>query len=101
MHYILFYELAPDYLERRTAFRNEHLQHAWQAVSRGELILGGALSDPNDRGLIVFQCDSPEIPKQFAEADPYVRHGVVTRYEVRQWTTVVGENAFSPVRPAS
>lgn len=99
MHYILFYDLAPDYLERRNAYRKEHLQHAWEAVSRGELVLGGPLSDPTDRGVIVFLCDSPELPKQFAEADPYVKHGVVTGYEVRPWTTVVGKDAFSPVRP--
>lgn len=101
MHYLMFYDFAPDYLERRTRFRKEHLELAWQAVARGELLLGGPLGDPIDRGVLLFQCDSPDIPAQFAEADPYVMHGVVTRYEVRPWTTVVGEEAVSPVRPGS
>lgn len=101
MHYLMFYDFAPDYLERRTAYRKEHLELAWQAVARGELVLGGPLADPVDRGVLFFQCDSPDIPAQFAEADPYVKHGVVTRYEVRPWTTVVGEGAFSPVKPGA
>jgi uncharacterized protein YciI len=99
MHYLMFYDYAADYLERRGEFRAEHLKHAWQAQERGELILGGALADPPDRGVLLFQCDSAEIPAQFAEADPYVRHGLVTHYLIRPWTTVVGEHAFSPIRP--
>jgi hypothetical protein len=39
MHYVLFYELALDYLERRAALRDEHLALAWQAQGRGELLL--------------------------------------------------------------
>lgn len=99
MHYLMFYDFVPDYLERRTPFRTEHLGLAWQAQARGELILGGPLADPADRGVLLFECDSPDIPVRFAEADPYVKHGVVKRYEVRPWTTVVGDDAFSPVRP--
>lgn len=99
MHYLMFYDFVPDYLERRTPFRAEHLRHAWQAQARGELVLAGPLADPADRGVLLFQCDSADIPARFAEADPYVKHGVVTRYEVRPWTTVIGDDAFSPVRP--
>lgn len=101
MHYLMFYELAADYLERRGAFRNEHLQHAWQAQGRGELVLGGALADPADRAVLLFRCDSPEIPARFAAADPYVKNGIVVRYEIRPWTTVVGKDASSPVRPVA
>lgn len=99
MHYLVFYEFAPDYLERRTPHRKEHLQLAWDAQARGELILGGPLAEPVDGGVLLFQCDSPDIPTTFAETDPYVKHGVVTRFEVRPWTTVIGKDAYSPVRP--
>lgn len=99
MHYLMFYDFAPDYLERRTEFRTEHLNLAWQSQERGELILGGALADPADRGVLLFQCDSPDVPARFAEADPYVKNGLVTRYQIRPWTTVVGELASSPIRP--
>jgi uncharacterized protein YciI len=97
MHYLLIYELAPDYLERRGALRNDHLNLAWQADG---LVLGGALADPVDRALLLFEGDSPAAAERFANADPYVRNGLVKRWEVRPWTTVVGKLAASPVRPA-
>ena len=95
MHYMLIYELAPGYLERRGAFRNEHLKLAWDA----NVVLGGALGEPTDRALLLFEGDSPEAAKRFANADPYVKNGLVTRWEVRPWTTVVGTMATNPVRP--
>jgi uncharacterized protein len=99
MHYLLHYDVAPDYLERRGALRAEHLRLAWEAHSRGELILGGALADPVDGAVLLFQGSSPEVAERFAAADPYVKQGLVTRWRVRAWTTVVGEMASSPVRP--
>jgi uncharacterized protein YciI len=98
MHYLLIYELAPDYLERRGAFREEHLALAWAACERGEAVMGGALADPADQAMLLFQGDSPAAAEAFARADPYVRNGLVTRWQVRQWTTVVGEQAATPVR---
>src|SRR6476659_6376085 len=55
MHYLLFYDLAADYLERRGAFRPEHLALAWQAQARGDLVLAGALADPVDGAVLLFQ----------------------------------------------
>src|SRR6266404_1828117 len=98
MHYLLFYDLSPNYLERRTEFRAKHLALAWQASARGELILGGALAGPVDSAVLLFQGDSPAVAERFAAADPYVRNGLVTRWRVRPWTTVVGEMAATPVR---
>ncbi len=98
MHYLLFYDVASDYLERRNQFRSEHLKLAWQAHARGELILGGALADPVDGAVLFFQGESPEVAARFAAADPYVLNGLVTRWTVRPWLTVVGDSAASPVR---
>jgi uncharacterized protein YciI len=98
MHYLLLYDFVPDYLERRAQFRAEHLQLAWAASDRGELVLGGAFAEPADGAALLFKCSSPAIPEAFAAADPYVRNGLVTRYRVRPWTTVVGEAATTPVR---
>jgi hypothetical protein len=98
MHYLLVYEAAPDYLERRPAFRNEHLALAWQASDRGELILAGALADPVDGAVFLFQGSSPAGAEAFAAADPYVRNGLVKSWRVRPWTTVVGDMATTPLR---
>ncbi|MBP3960834.1 YciI family protein [Gemmata sp. G18] len=98
MHYLLFYDVVPDYAERRIPLRALHLAHAWAAVERGELVLGGALADPPDGAVLLFKCDSPAPVEAFATSDPYVTNGLVTRWRVRVWTTVVGETAHNPIR---
>jgi len=98
-HYLLFYEVADDYGTRRAAFRGEHLRKSWDAQARGELVLGGALADPVDGAILLFRGESPEVAESFARTDPYVLNGLVRRWRVREWTTVVGTEAVSPVRP--
>lgn len=98
MHYLLIYDLCSDYLERRAALRDEHLKLAWAAVARGELLLGGALGEPTDNAMLLFAGETPAAAQAFANADPYVREGLVTRWRVRPWLTVVGEQAANPAR---
>ena len=76
MHYVLIYDYAPDYLERRTEFRDAHLQLAWESHERGEFQLGGVLADPIDSALLWFVADSPAVVEQFVARDPYVQ-GIV------------------------
>ncbi|MGH9365086.1 MAG: YciI-like protein [Thermoanaerobaculia bacterium] len=102
-HYLLFYEVGEDYVQRRAAFRAAHLEKAWRAHERGELVLAGALANPIDGAVdgavLFFQGDSPRAAEAFAQADPYVVNGLVVRWRVREWTTVAGEGAASPARP--
>jgi uncharacterized protein YciI len=93
VHYLLFYDIVPDYVERRGPYRAAHLAYARQAVERGELVLGGALADPVDGAVLMFKGSSPEGAEAFARRDPYVLNGLVTAWRVREWTTVVGHDA--------
>jgi len=93
MHYLLLYDVLPDYAARRAAFREAHLAYARDAVERGELLLGGALANPVDGAVLLFQGPGPEVAERFAADDPYVRGGLVTRWRVREWTTIVGPGA--------
>ena len=93
MHYILFYEVAPDYLERRGAFRQEHLGLIREAHERGELVIAGALAEPADGAVLVFRGPSPASAEAFAKGDPYVRNGLVKAWRVRKWNTVIGDGA--------
>jgi uncharacterized protein len=99
MHYLLFYEVGEDYVARRAQFRGAHLQKAWAASERGELLLAGALENPVDGAVLLFQGGTPEVAENFAKADPYVTSGIVKRWYVRGWTTVAGADAATPVRP--
>jgi len=98
MHYLLFYEVGENYVSRRAEFRNEHLARAWKASARGELVLGGALANPVDGAVLLFKGDTSEVAEKFARADPYVTNGLVQRWYVREWTTVAGEDAATPIR---
>lgn len=101
MHYLLFYDLVENMAERRAPYRREHLELAAAAAARGELVLAGALADPMDASVLLFQGSSPAAAEAFAANDPYVKHGLVTRWRVRTWTTVVGRDAAVPISPAS
>lgn len=98
-HWLLIYDLAPDYLDRRPAYRDLHLTLAWAAADRGELVLGGALAEPTDRAMLLFAGEDASVAEAFARADPYVINGLVTRWHVRPWLTVTGAGAANPVRP--
>ena len=97
MHYLLFYEAGPDYAERRAPFRAAHLEYARKAVARGDLILGGAFANPIDGAALLFRGASSAIAEGFAASDPYVVNGIVKKWYVREWTTVVGDLAEQPV----
>ena len=97
MHYLLFYEVVDKYAERRAPFRAAHLAYAKQALERGELVLGGAFANPIDGTVLLFKGSSPAVAETFANGDPYVVNGLVTRWRVREWTTVIGELAENPL----
>lgn len=99
MHYLLMYDVVHDYVERRTQYRSEHIGLAREAVARGELVLGGALAQPADGVVLLFRGSSPAAAEAFAKSDPYVRNGIVTKWRVRGWTTVVGNDAENPLPP--
>ena len=96
-HFLLIYHYAPDYISRRAEFRPHHLALAAASSAAGDLILGGALTDPFDTGLLLFHCIDKSAAESFAQNDPYVINGLVERYEVRYWVTVAGPLAAEPV----
>ena len=97
-HFLLFYDLAPNYLERRGEFRAVHLALAWKASETGDLVMAGALANPTDTAVLLFKGESSASAEEFAKSDPYVRNGLVKHWYVREWTTVAGERAANPIR---
>lgn len=98
MHYLLIYDIAPTYLERRGQFRQTHLDLAWAAHDRGELVVGGAVGDPVDCTMLLFSGSSPAAAEAFARTDPYVVNGLVKHWTVKPWHTVAGSSAANPLR---
>ena len=98
-HFLLMYDVVADYVERRIPFRAEHIALARAAKTRGDLFLAGALANPVDGAVLIFKGETAAAAEAFALADPYVRHGLVTRWRVREWSTVVGDDALVNIPP--
>lgn len=98
-HYLLFYQYTPDYLQKREPHRAEHLRKGWEAVERGELILGGVLDNPGNSAALLFSVDSPQVIEDFVKNDPYFKAGIIEQWQIRPWSTVIGNTATTPIRP--
>jgi len=88
-YYALIYYLIDDYISRRAQFRDTHLKLAKEAKDRGELILAGAFSEPTDRALLIFNVADKSVIEDFVTNDPYIKNGLVTKWEIRKWTVVI------------
>jgi uncharacterized protein YciI len=94
--YALIYYVVSDYVSRRATYRDEHLKIARSARQRGELIMGGAFADPVDRALLIFHVTDALVVENFVKHDPYVINGLVTKWEIRPWTVVIGQENCDP-----
>ena len=96
MRYLLFYEKTLDHAEREKPLMAAHRKHLDAAVRRGDLVLGGSLSQPTDgAAVLLFQAGAAAVAEEFARADPYVVDGLVNRWTVRPWDIVVGTGVLS------
>ena len=89
-YYALIYHLVDDYMTRRTQFREEHLKLAKKLNEKGEMILAGAFSDPPDKALLIFHVSDKSIIEDFIKKDPYIKNGLIAKWEIRAWTVVIG-----------
>jgi uncharacterized protein YciI len=90
-YYALTYEVVDGFVDKRTPYRPQHLQLAREASARGELVMAGALGEPAG-ALLVFRAADKSVAESFAARDPYVTGGLVTRWTVRPWTVVIGQD---------
>lgn len=90
MYHILFYKTIDNYIEKRAPFRKEHLELLKTAEEQGTLLMAGALADPADGGVFIFKTNDPKNVENFAKNDPYVKNGLITEWQVRPWTVVIG-----------
>jgi uncharacterized protein YciI len=96
MHFLLFYDYVDDYVAKRAPLRAAHLALVRRAHERGQMVMAGAYGEPHCGAVLVFRGESREAAEAFARADPYVTSGMVTKWEVRPWMTVLGDGAKMP-----
>lgn len=96
MHYALIYEGVENYGDVRMPWRPAHVDLAREYFANGALVQAGGFLDPVDGSLLIFRGDSPSVAEEFAKKDPFVLNGVVKKWSVRPWNTIVGPDAAVP-----
>lgn len=74
--------------ERRTPYREAHLQRIKAEQDAGHVTLAGALGDPPHGGAIVFAGVDRDHIEAFTREDPYVTAGLVTGKRIERWRLV-------------
>jgi len=82
--YVLFYEPADDVMSRAPAHFPAHQERIREYHAAGTLLMVGLFGDVQAHGSMAVFSDRAAA-ESFAEGDPFVREGVVRRWEVRDW----------------
>lgn len=86
---ILSYDYVENMAERRTPYRDAHLDQVRRFSEDGGLAIAGATGDPPDGALFVFEGDDPAAEAAaFRAEDPYAEAGLVVSSRIDPWTVV-------------
>lgn len=89
--FAVFTYFVENAAEMRAPHREAHLAHLRELHEKGTLLLGGALIDPLDAGLLIMRADTKADIELILAGDAYARNGVWTKIVVREWNVVVGK----------
>jgi uncharacterized protein YciI len=91
MKYVMVYESAPGFLDKVPLHIDEH-RALWRRFhDEGALLMIGPFSDPALGAMGVFTTRAAA--EAFVAADPFVAHGLVGRWEIREWNEVLAPDA--------
>ncbi len=86
--FVLFYEGADDVMEKAPIHFPAHSARLDEFHDRGVLLMVGTWEDDVERGsMSVFS--TKEAAEEFIAGDPFVHHGVVKSWRLRQWNEVL------------
>jgi uncharacterized protein YciI len=92
MKYVLLYESADDVASRAPEHFPAHRQRIDEFHRRGDILMVGTFADPQKQGsMAIFP--TRESAEEFVAGDPFVKHGVVRRYELREWREILTSSA--------
>jgi uncharacterized protein YciI len=87
MKYVMLYETSPEGLEKARLHYPAHRARLDEFHARGSLLMAGPLLAPTDGALGVFT--TREAAEEFIQGDPFVLHGVVDKWTIREWNEVL------------
>lgn len=83
MKYVLWYRPSPDVAAKAPAHMAAHAARWREFASAGSLLMIGPFADPSEGSMGIFT--TREAAEAFAAGDPFVLHGVVEHWHVRDW----------------
>jgi uncharacterized protein YciI len=90
MKYVVTYESADNVAEKAPAHFAAHVARYQPYAERGELLMIGTFADPQkDGSMAIFT--TREAAEEFVNGDPFVQHGVVRSWRIREWNEVLAK----------
>jgi len=87
LKFVMWGSYCEDVLNRRTPYRQAHLDHLKTLHESGQLQSIGPTADLT-KVFAVYLAENEAIARQLIEADPYWQNGIWTEYQVYQWQQV-------------
>jgi uncharacterized protein YciI len=82
--YVMWGSYCENALEKRTPYRQAHLDGLKAQKESGVLVTLGPTVD-NTTVFGIYDADSEEIVKQLIEGDPYWKNQIWTDYTIKEW----------------
>jgi uncharacterized protein YciI len=87
--YVLYYQSAPDVLEKAPLHAEAHRARWKEFAAKGSLLMIGPFANPHEGAMGIFT--TREAAERFAQADPFVLNGVVSHWVVREWAEALSK----------
>jgi uncharacterized protein len=96
MKAVVFYESAPGVAEKALLHFAPHRARWREFADRGELLMIGPFVNAQEDGAMgIFT--TREAAEEFVRGDPFVLHGVVRNWTIRDWNEALVPDSPTPV----
>ena len=88
MKCVLHYETDPKGMDLARQHFPAHRARLDAFHARGELLMVGMFDDPREGALGIYR--DREAAERFVQGDPFILHGVVQRWTLKDWNEIYG-----------
>ncbi len=85
--YVLWGSYCENALEKRTPYREAHLQGLQAQKDQGILLALGPTTD-NSKVFGIYEAEDEATVRALIESDPYWQNGIWTEYDIHPWNQV-------------
>lgn len=85
--FVMWGSYCENALEKRTPYREAHLQGLQSQKDQGILVALGPTTD-NRKVFGIYEAEDETTVRQLVEGDPYWQNGIWTEFEIYPWNQV-------------